>query len=209
MAYHVPFAYRRRGVPVYIGFDEPAVGVRPRKRFNGWSLASFLTLLLSAGVLAPVALLLGLLGLRRSPRTLATFSTVVAGAVTGLMALGFLAAARNHHEREARREHVRWMRAQQENIQATKSHLRNAEDELLEYQASHNGQFPAEYDGMLLAVTHQDAWKNPLRYEVATGNYYIRSAGPDEAFDTSDDISHRIGSTAATPTSAEAPEDFD
>ena len=206
MACHIPFAYRRRGVPVYIGFDEPLVVIRPRRGFNGWGLASFLTLLLSAGVLAPLSLLLGLFGLRRSPRTLATFSTLVSGAISGLMALGLAAAANHHYERQARWEHEYWMRQQQDNIHATDGLIRKAEDELLEYQLSHGGQLPADYDGMLLTVAHPDAWKNPLRYEVGSGNFYIRSAGPDQAYETDDDIRHRIGST---PTSANAAGDFD
>jgi hypothetical protein len=200
MAYHVPFAYRRRGVPVYIGFDEPVVLVRPKRRFNGWSLASLLTLVLSVGVLAPVSFLFGLLALRRSPRTLATFSTLVSGGLTALMAIGIAAGVQHEHERYARREHARWMRTQQDNIQATRGLIAQAEDELLDYQAAHAGQLPAEYDGMLITVEQLDAWKNPLRYEVASGNYYIRSAGPDEEFETPDDIKHRIGSAAASAT---------
>ncbi len=204
MAYHVPFAYRRRGCPVYIGFDEPLVVVRPRRAFNGWGLASFLTLLLSVGVLAPFAFLMGLFGMRRSPRSLATFSTVVSGALTGLMALGFVAATKHQHERQSHHEHVRWMQRQESNIKATNGLIAKAEDEILDYQIDNNGQLPAEYDGMLLTVPHSDAWKNPLRYEVGSGNYFIRSAGPDEHYDTNDDIRHRIGST---PTSNNA--DFD
>jgi hypothetical protein len=71
MTYHVPFAHRRRGVPVYIGFNEPLVVVRPPRRWNGWGLASFLTMVLSVGLLAPLSFLMGLVGMRRSPRTLA------------------------------------------------------------------------------------------------------------------------------------------
>ncbi len=201
MAFHVPFAYRRRGCPVYIGFEEPIVIARPRRGFNGWGLASFLTLLLSVGVLAPFAFVMGLFGMRRSPRTLSTFSTVVSGAITGLMALGFVAATKHHHERQSHREHVRWIQRQEGNIKATNGLIAKAEDEILEYQIDHNGQLPAEYDGMLLTVPHADAWKKPLRYEVGSGNFYIRSAGPDEQYDTTDDIRHRIGST---PTSSNA-----
>jgi hypothetical protein len=194
MAYHIPFAHRRRGCPVYIGFDEPMVIVRPKRRFNGWGLASFLTLIFSVGILAPLALLMGLFGMRRSPRTLATFSTVVAGGITALMALGITAGIRHEHAREARREHARWMERQAGNVRATQGMIAKAEDDLIDYQQSHEGQLPAEYDGMLLTVTHSDAWKNPLRYEIGNGNYYIRSAGPDEKYETSDDIKHRIGS---------------
>ena len=68
----------------------------------------------------------------------------------------------------------------------------------------HNGQLPAEYDGMLLTVTHVDAWKKPLRYEVGSGNYYIRSAGPDESYETDDDIRQRIGSTLTSSASSAA-----
>lgn len=195
MTYHVPFAYRRRGCPVYIGFDEPLVVVRPRRGFNGWGLASFLTMLLSVGVLSPLAFLMGLIGIRRSPRTLATFSTITSGAITALMALGIVAADRDHDHREARREHARWMERQEGNIHATRALILKAEDDLLEFQRNHSGQLPAEYDGMLLTVSHLDAWKNPLRYEVAGGNYFVRSAGPDEEYETDDDLKHRIGSS--------------
>jgi hypothetical protein len=198
MAYHIPFAHRRRGCPVYIGFEEPMVIVRPKRPFNGWGLASFLTLILSVGILSPLAFLLGLFGMRRSPRTLATFSTVVSGAITALMALGITAAVHDHKDRMARREHARWMERQAENVKTTQRIIGKAEDELLNYQTTHEGQLPAEYDGMLLTVTHADAWKNPLRYEIGSGNYYIRSAGPDEQYETGDDIRHRIGSSSTS-----------
>ena len=197
MPYHVPFAYRRRGCPVYIGFDEPLVVVRPKRRWNGWGLASFLTLILSVGVLAPLSFLLGLFGMRRSPRTLATFSTLASGTLTALMALGIVAAVKHHDAREAHREQVRWMERQADNIRITHGLIAEAENEILDYQVDHNGQLPAEYDGMLLSVAHLDAWKKPLRYEVGSGNFYIRSAGPDEEYETSDDIQHRIGSSLA------------
>lgn len=198
MPYHIPFAHRRRGVPVYIGFDEPLVVVRPKRRWNGWGLASFLTMLLSVGLLAPLAFLMGLIGMRRSPRTLATFSTLTSGAITALMALGIFVAVKDHDDRMARRQHARWIERQADNIRATHGLIAKAEDELLEYQLNNNGQLPAEYDGMLLTVAHLDAWKKPLRYEIAAGNFYIRSAGPDESYETPDDIKHRIGSSERT-----------
>lgn len=198
MTYHVPFAHRRRGVPVYIGFNEPLVVIRPPRRWNGWGLASFLTMVLSVGLLAPLSFLMGLVGMRRSPRTLATFSTFTSGAITALMALGIFVAAKDHEHRQSRREYARWIERQTENIRATHGLIAQAEDDVLEYQIDNNGQLPAEYDGMLLTVSHQDAWKKPLRYEVGSGNFYIRSAGPDEEYETRDDIRHRIGSTPAS-----------
>ena len=92
------------------------------------------------------------------------------------------------------------MERQADNIRATHGLIAQAEDEILDYQVNHNGQLPAEYDGMLLSVAHLDAWKKPLRYEVGSGNFYIRSAGPDQAYETPDDIQHRIGSTLASTT---------
>lgn len=196
MAYHIPFAHRRRGCPVYIGFDESMVVMQPPRprRWNGWSLASFLTLLLSVGLLAPLAFLMGLLGLRKSPRTLATFSTLTSGVITAAMVLGIVAIARDHQDRKTRFEHARFIARQSENIKVTHGLIARAEDKLLDYQLENNGQLPAEYDGMLLTVEHQDAWKNPLRYEIGEGSYYIRSAGPDQKYETRDDIRHRIGS---------------
>ena len=191
MPYHIPFEHRRRGAPIYIGFE--TIPPRPRRPFNGWGLASFAVLGLSLGALAPVAFLMGLVGLRKRPRTLATFSTVVSGAITGLMALAFVGAVHHAHERHARHESARVARRNAEKVAATRILLENATDDFAEFALDHDGQFPSQYEGMLLAVQHQDAWKNDLRYDIESGKCLLRSAGADQTFDSRDDVVHEVG----------------
>jgi hypothetical protein len=191
MPYHIPFEHRRRGAPIYIGFE--TIPPRPRRRWNGWGLASFAVLGLSVGVLAPVAFLLGLIGMRRSPRTLATFSTLVSGSITALMALGVAAAVHHSHERHARYEAARAARFNAQKTEETRGILQQAEGDIDDYCLANEGQMPSQYDGMLLAVQHADAWNNALRYDIDQGKCLIRSAGPAQRFETRDDVTLDVG----------------
>ncbi len=191
MPYHIPFEHRRRGCPIYIGFE--TVPPRPRRPFNGWGLASFAVLGLSVGTLAPVAFLLGLIGMRRSPRILATFSTLVSGGITALMALGVAAAIHHSHEFEARLQRHRTERFNAQRTVETRAILKKAEDDIDDYCLAHDGQMPNPYDGMLLTVQHADAWNNALRYDIDQGKCLIRSAGPDKRYETRDDVTLEVG----------------
>lgn len=195
MPYHIPFEQRRRGAPIYIGFE--ALPTRPRRPFNGWGLASFAILGLSVGALAPLSFLVGLIGMRKQPRTLATFSTVVSGLITALMALGIAGAVHHAQQRHARFESARTARRNAEMSAATQILLKRAEEDFDDFALDHDGQLPGQYDGMMLAVQHRDAWKNDLRYDIDSGKCLLRSAGPDQRFDSRDDVTLELGLATA------------
>lgn len=191
MAYHIPFAHRRRGCPIYIGFDE--MPIRRRSRFNGWALSSAAVLGLSFGALAPVALICGLIGMRKSPRTLATFTTLISGVITAMMCLGVAFVAKQHSEHMQRVEAARVRHVHERQIEATQVLLGNVESKFDQFRFEHSGELPAAYEGMLISVQHVDPWKTPLRYDIDNGVALLRSAGPDRRFNSRDDVTRKLG----------------
>jgi len=196
MAYHIPFAHRRRQPPIYIGFDEPRVRpLRRRRRFNGWGLTGFLLSLLSFAtlcLLSPLALLVSLFGLRRRPRGLAMAGTFFGLIGTGLLALAITVAATAHN----RHQHAAAMSQRNHALaierKETRGTLADAVEIVEAYVANHGGLLPAAYDGNLLVVPLTDAWGNELRYELDRQFATVRSAGPDHKFESRDDLVERV-----------------
>ncbi len=192
MRYHVPFAHRQRPTgPIYIGFDEP-VSIQKRKgRFNWAAFMGLLLALLSPFTLfliAPLALLCSLAGLRRSPRGMAVVGLVFSLLATTALSIGVYGVA-TESARKHRYHQQQIMAAQQrEEIVETHGVLKVALREMDDYRHANNYFLPDIEEGMLMTVAYTDAWDEALSYQVNSDGCIIRSKGPDREFHTSDDL---------------------
>lgn len=188
---HVPFESRQREV-VYIT-DSPDPRAVRRSRSNGFGVAGFVLSLMgffTCGVLSPLGLLFSVLGMFRAPRGLAT-----AGMVMGLVGTGaigmFLTAVSHeshHHEDSAIRHYE---------VHRTSERINQAKQEIEQFRLEHEGRMPEGVDGNKMIVVIEDGWHTSLGYEPDDNGYVIRSAGPDQVFDTYDDVTSRVAITDA------------
>lgn len=217
MAFHVPFNQRTRphDNALYIGFDEPRQQqyrqqqiYRRNSKSNGFGVGGFVLSIVSiftGGLLAPIALIVSLIGLRKSPRGFATAGTIVSSMTLFFIGLAVAGAtlgekfAHDHHHHRHQRIHAH----NQYKAQALKTQTQLAEAAALirDYRSENSGEIPEGIEGnkMLVQSGAVDAWKNELRYEVneledssASLIAVIRSAGSDQKFYTNDDIYTRI-----------------
>lgn len=193
MPYHIPFEHRRRPQPVYIGFDVPQ---RPRRKFNWWgfwgllmSLGSFLT----AGFASPLSLLVSLNGMRKKkgPRKAAAAGTIFS--LLGILMAGSIVSFAVHEEHAHRqRRHERKMRATiAAQVEETEVAIAIAEREMDEF-VEDTGYLPSGIDGNMLMLKHIDAWGNEIRYDAESKPALLRSAGPDMAYNTDDDVTSEV-----------------
>ena len=143
-------------------------------------------------LIAPLALLLSLNGMRRAPRGIAFIGLIFSMIATSILSLGIIKIASERHA-EAERYQARIVAAQEsDNIRATMETLETVEDELRDYRASHDHRLPGLNDGMLMAVGFVDAWEKELMYGVTEDGCIVRSAGPDGEFSTPDDLTVKL-----------------
>ena len=141
----------------------------------------------TCGLLSPIGLILSLIALRKQPRGLA-IAGVIIGAVGslwflvallifGFMVMGLLAIA------------GAGVAMTLPNIQ-TAGNMLEMRSEINEYHST-LGKLPESVDAIttIKPDLKLDAWNHPIRYEI-TGSttYELRSAGPDGAWNTADDI---------------------
>ena len=196
MRYHVPFAHRQRPHghrpgPIYIGFDEPVSIQRRRGRFNWFGFMGLLMVLISPLTLfaiAPVALIFCLIGMRRSPRGMATVGLVLSVMATAALTLGVIGVASHNAELQNARQRAWETHQRQIEIRKTNAILDDAKQELREFRAENDFNLPGALDGNIMMVQHLDAWETELRYEPNPDGCIVRSAGPDKRFSTSDDV---------------------
>lgn len=160
----------------------PQPGHQPAPQDNTLGLVGFIVSLIGlfVCVAAPVGLILSLLGLRREPKVLAIVGTIIGGLMTlfytAILAMygAMLAAC------------IGIGAAAQPMIQ-TQGALSNAQRQI-ENSMGAGGVYPGEAKGNELIAGQTDYWKTQLRYEPTDGGFVIRSAGPDQQFNTSDDL---------------------
>lgn len=198
MAFHIPFEHRNRNRhtigPIYIGFDEPRR--RPRRKFNWWgfhglwmSLASFM----SAGFLSPIPLLISLIGLRKGPRKMAIAGTFFSLIGTGLAAALVVGAISHDQHRAYVAKIQRQRQVMAVHVEETKELMTDATWELEEYRDTHEGSFPTWIDCNMLMIKYEDPWGQSLRFDADGEDFgTLRSAGPDQEFDSDDDFTQRI-----------------
>jgi len=194
MAFHIPFNQRRskqQRSPVYIGFDPP------RRKFNWWgfnglwiSLVSLLTL----GFTSPVPLLISLNGLRRKkgPQKAAIAGTLLSllgvAIASSIVALTFASHRANQH----RRLESKAARIVAKQKSETQQLIAVATDELETYRDSHGGTLPSIIDSNMLVIKHIDPWGESLRFDGHGDHAIIRSAGPDNQFESNDDVTVKL-----------------
>ncbi|HMP79915.1 MAG TPA: hypothetical protein PKD54_10725 [Pirellulaceae bacterium] len=196
MSFHVPFEHRRGPQPIYIGFEMPP---RPKRIWNWWAFFGFpLSLLgiLTAGILAPVALLFNAIAMRHRPRRLATAGLTLSLIGTALLAT--LAFAATHHARYERhqREHRQLIRENKNKAADTRALLASVSKEFESYRKVHDGRLPNWIDANMVTTSYEDAWQTPLRFDAEDTYAVLRSAGADKLFDTNDDITLKIEGTS-------------
>ncbi|UUO08938.1 hypothetical protein M4951_11610 [Blastopirellula sp. J2-11] len=142
---------------------------------------SLFGLVFTLGAISPVGLLISLMALFHPRRGFA-----VAGVLFGLMGTALIAAivgtatvaadAYHHYAHEMPQ------------IEQTLAHLDEA-IVVIETDRQAKGELPEGVDGNKLVLPITDAWEQSLRYEPEdSGQYAVRSAGPDQQFDTPDDL---------------------
>jgi hypothetical protein len=166
--------------------------VAPKDDFNGWGVAGFVTAILgifTCGFLHPLSLLISLVGLMWKPRGLAIGGVIISLLGSGFLivsgyalVLGFLGVKSFVTEAQLRLD--------------TATKISEAQSLIKDYK-SNTGELPDPVEGNKLIVDKQDAWGEPLRYEVSEGKYVIRSAGPDKAMDTPDDLTSEESQVAS------------
>ena len=193
MAFHVPYSQRQTNSPVYIGFETPRV--RPRKRSNWWGLGGLLLSiggLFTCGFFSPVAFLISLVGLGRGPRGTAIAGTVISLAGMGIAASLVFGSINNQMQRrEIARQKIDAKEFMHEVKQGEKL-LASAVSELEGFRDEHQGSLPEAIDGNMLVIKYKDPWDQELRYDEGVNRATIRSAGPDNCFDTEDDLTRQI-----------------
>lgn len=199
MAFHIPFEHRKQGTPVYIGFDAPQaipVVVRPRKAWNWWAFFGFpfslFALIFTVGFLSPIALVINLIALQKRPRKLATAGTVVSLLGSALLATFVVAQVSDGMHRHHSEKRAVAQRIINQEIKRTTGIMSVAQQELEEYRDNHDGFLPTDIDGCMLMIKHKDTWGKSLRFEEAPESGMLRSAGPDQTFDTNDDLTSKI-----------------
>jgi hypothetical protein len=188
MPYHIPFEHRR-AQPVYIGFEAPK---RPRRKFNWWgfwglfmSLGSFLTV----GFASPLALLVSLNGMRKKkgPRKAAAAGTALSllGTILAGSIVAFAVNEDHAHDLRQQREEIAMQ------VEETQVAIAIAERELDEFRED-AGYLPNGIDGNMLMLKHTDAWSKEIRYDAESEPALLRSAGPDQTYNTDDDVTSEV-----------------
>mgnify|MGYP007073184359 CR=1 FL=1 len=150
--------------------------------FNGVGILGCLMLRFGGfafGIASPLGSLISLLALRRGPRFAAWSGTLLGAVGTAFLALwGWAAvAAFNAVEYEQQQDQ-------------TEVVMEQAVASIEQFHREHK-MLPEGVDGnkLLIAADLNDAWGQSLRYDpIDDDEYLIRSAGPDQKFDTSDDL---------------------
>ena len=158
---------------------------------NGLGVAGFVLSLLgflgTCGLLSPIGFILSLVALRKEPKGLAIAGVIIGAigslwflfalVIFGFMLMGLLAIA------------GAGVAMTLPNIQ-TAGNMLQMHTEINDYHST-LGKLPESVDAIttLKPDLKLDAWNNNIRYDITgTNTYELRSAGPDGAWDTADDI---------------------
>lgn len=156
----------------------------PKAPTNGFGVAGFTVGILGLftfGLLSPIGLILSFIGLFKKPRGFAAagfaMSLVGVSFIGTVTALPFV--AHRHHQ---------MARADEANQQVTRNAIRNAVIEIEHSQQTIPSKNIDGFQGNAVTVQYRDAWGNELRFDERNDGFAVRSAGPDQNFDTADDL---------------------
>lgn len=143
---------------------------------------SLFGLVFTLGAISPIGLLLSMLGMLYPRRGFAVAGLIVGmigtGLITAIVGTATIAAEAYHHYAH-----------EVPQIEQTLAKLDDA-IVVIETKRSEQGELPGGVDGNKLVLPITDAWEQSLRYEPedSGSSYAVRSAGPDQQFDTADDL---------------------
>ncbi len=192
MTFHVPFEYRRKPPPIYIGFDTPPPRVRQRNRTALLGFLFSIFSIFTLGVLSPLALIVCLFGLKKRPRGLAIAGLVISllgTSIIGSAIVGGSIADARHRERMHQK---RVAKLNREKEASTMKIMSESLAELKQWRDSHDGYFPDLITANMLTIKFEDGWGQALRFETEGNQGLVRSAGADGKFDTRDDLIQSI-----------------
>ena len=148
---------------------------------------------MTAGFASPLALLVSLNGMRKKkgPRKAAAAGTVFS--LIGCILAGSLVtvAVNEKHERQMRYAQKRYQQQIAEQVEETTVSIAIAERELDQFR-DRQGYLPNGIDGNMLMLKHTDAWGKEIRYDAETSPALLRSAGPDQIYNTDDDVTSDV-----------------
>ena len=143
-------------------------------------------------LIAPFALLLSLIGMRRAPRGMALSGLILSLMATTVLSLGIVGAVSEHNEYQAT-QHARIVAAKNhKEIKATLVVMKEAQQQLRDFRTENDLQLPNLEQGMDMTVQYEDAWGTNLCYGVIDDGCIIRSMGPDQEFNTADDLTLKL-----------------
>jgi hypothetical protein len=152
------------------------------RQSNGLGIAGFVVSLiafLTCGLLSPVGMLLSFMALFKRPRGFAVAGFVLGTLGTLFMAGALLAMVTAFGGVEGARKMIG-------NVVA----LLQADQKIKEYEKQ-NHALPDDETGQALVQGFADGNGMPVRYHlVKPDKYELRSAGPDQEFDTPDDLTN-------------------
>jgi len=152
----------------------------------------FMLCVMSCGMLAPISLIMSLIGLRRGPGFFSVTGAILSTIALVGMALSIGGGVAEDHYRHARVREAIQQREVRKQINETNSIMVEAEKVFRQYKSENDGLMPSPMAGAEMAVEYQDAWGNELRYEPLEGKVLLRSAGADRQYDTGDDCIRAI-----------------
>ncbi|PHS00607.1 MAG: hypothetical protein COA78_23690 [Blastopirellula sp.] len=152
---------------------------------NSLGLAGFFVslfgLIFTCGLLSPIGLVLSIWAAMYSPK-----GTAIAGVVIGSIGTILLAVCIGTFAMAANSAHYYSHEVPMQ--QATYDQLHEAIVTIKQHE-SEQGKLPGGIAGNRLVLETHDAWDQSVRYELEdNGNYAVRSGGPDQTFDTEDDL---------------------
>ncbi len=157
------------------------IGPPPVNRLGKTGLWTSVLGLFTCGFLSPLGLVMSFLALSKRPRGAAT-----AGLLLGLLGsawIGFVGALVVGGAMSAKALETARLEKQ------TQAALVQAEGEIENYRQD-TGRLPEGIEGNKLVLQFTDAWQTSLRYDLDDTTFAIRSAGPDQEFDSADDLVH-------------------
>lgn len=144
--------------------------------------------LFTAGFASPVPLLISLVGLRRPGKKMASVGTFVSALGVALATTIVVGSVVSHNHRIEARQMARYHKIVKKQIAETNEMIAIAAIEIDEFRDDVVDESRFDIEANMLILHHVDPWGESLRFELNDEDGLVRSAGPDKAFNTGDDV---------------------